>query len=127
MRPRSSARSNGESTASSPTGPISRCSCCARGDDAVAFALSLPRNDDGESRMRRARRNARSIGLAIASVAALAATPGAALEPVKIAYVTSLASAPIFIAEAKGYFRDEGLTPELVRFDSAAPIAVAVA
>lgn len=76
--------------------------------------------------MRRARRYARSIGLALCG-AALAGTPAAALEPAKIAYVTSLASAPIFIAEAKGYFRDEGLAPELVRFDSAAPIAVAVA
>jgi len=77
--------------------------------------------------MRRARHYACSIALALASAAAVAANPVAALEPVNIGYVTSLASAPIFIAEAKGYFRDEGLAPELVRFDSAAPIAIAVA
>jgi NitT/TauT family transport system substrate-binding protein len=70
-------------------------------------------------------------GLMALALAGLAITaiprPAQALEPVKIAIVTSLASAPIFIAEAKGYFRDEGIEPELVRFDSAAPIAVAVA
>ena len=59
------------------------------------------------------------MGLAVASVAALQAPPAAALDLVKIGYVASLASAPVFIAEAKGYFRDEGLVPELVRFDSA--------
>ncbi len=68
------------------------------------------------------------IALALAGFAVAVTPPlvGAA-EPVKIAVVTSLSSAPIFVAEAKGYFRDEGIEPELVRFDSASPIGVAVA
>jgi NitT/TauT family transport system substrate-binding protein len=78
-------------------------------------------------RVEKPRRYARSLALAAALCIATAPAQAAALEPVKIAIVSSLASAPIFVAEAKGYFRDEGLVPELVRFDSAAPIAVAVA
>ncbi len=77
--------------------------------------------------MEKPRRYTRSIALAAVLTTGAAPAPATALEPIKIAIVTSLASAPIFIAEAKGYFRDEGLAPELVRFDSAAPIAVAVA
>jgi NitT/TauT family transport system substrate-binding protein len=73
------------------------------------------------------RRYARSLALAAALGIATAPAQAVALEPVKVAIVSSLASAPIFVAEAKGDFRDEGLVPELVRFDSAAPIAVAVA
>ena len=72
--------------------------------------------------MRRARLHA---GCLIAALAA--ASPAAALDHAKIAVVSSLSSAPAFVADAKGYFRDEGLDVELVRFDSAAPIAVAVA
>lgn len=55
------------------------------------------------------------------------ASPAAALDHVKVAVVSSLSSAPAFVADAKGYFRDEGLDVELVHFDSATPIAVAVA
>lgn len=71
------------------------------------------------------RRACRSIGAIAAAL--FAASPASALDHVKIAVVTSLSSAPTFVAEAKGYFRDEGIEAELVRFDSAAPIAVAVA
>jgi len=45
---------------------------------------------------------------------------------VKIAVVSSLASAPLYLAAAKGYFAEEGLDAELVLFQSAQPVAVAV-
>src|SRR5579875_3497491 len=70
-----------------------------------------------------------SAFLACVGLAALiaGASPAAALDRVKIAVVSSLSSAPAFVANAKGYFRNEGLDVDLVHFDSAAPIAVAVA
>jgi NitT/TauT family transport system substrate-binding protein len=40
---------------------------------------------------------------------------------------TSLASIPLVVAEAKGYFRDEGFDVKLVPFESAQPIVVAIA
>jgi NitT/TauT family transport system substrate-binding protein len=58
---------------------------------------------------------------------ALASEPAAAAEKIKIAVVSSLGSSPIFVADAKGFFKDEGLDVELVHFDSAQPVAVAVA
>jgi NitT/TauT family transport system substrate-binding protein len=71
-----------------------------------------------------------ACGIALVSalfVMALGATPAAAADKVKVAVVSSLGSAPIFVADAKGYFKDEGLDVELVHFDSAQPVAVAVA
>ncbi|HEY1507107.1 MAG TPA: ABC transporter substrate-binding protein [Stellaceae bacterium] len=57
----------------------------------------------------------------------LGAQPAAAADKIKVAVVSSLGSAPIFVADAKNYFKDESLDVELVRFDSAQPVAVAVA
>lgn len=70
------------------------------------------------------------FGFALAAalaVSALASAPAPAADKVKIAVVSSLGSAPILVADAKGYFKDEGLDPEFVHFDSAQPVAVAVA
>ena len=72
----------------------------------------------------------RTAGFGFALVAALLALalPSArAAEKIKVAVVSSLASAPILVADAKGYFKDEGLDPTFVHFDSAQPVAVAVA
>src|SRR3984885_13920991 len=38
----------------------------------------------------------------------------------------SLANAPFLIAEARGYFAAEGLTPDFIYSDSAGPITMAV-
>jgi NitT/TauT family transport system substrate-binding protein len=73
------------------------------------------------------------LGIAGAALAAalIAAAFGAnaarAADQIKIAVVSSLSSAPILVADAKGYFKDEGLDPEFIHFDSAQPVAVAVA
>jgi NitT/TauT family transport system substrate-binding protein len=53
-----------------------------------------------------------ALGLAVLSA------PGSQAENVKIGVVGTTSDAPFFIAEAKGYFRDEGLTVEFVKFDS---------
>jgi NitT/TauT family transport system substrate-binding protein len=67
------------------------------------------------------------IGRILRAAALLLVAPGAwAGEHVKIAVVSSLASAPLYVAAAKGYFAEEGLDAELVMFQSAQPVAVAV-
>lgn len=49
-------------------------------------------------------------------------------EPIRVGYVsTSLASIPLVVADAKGYFRDQGVDAKLVPFESAQPIVVAIA
>src|SRR6516164_9423601 len=65
---------------------------------------------------------------ALVCVAILAASAMArAEEPLKakIGVLRLQSSAPVFIAEDKGYFRDAGLNVELKFFDAAQPIAVA--
>jgi NitT/TauT family transport system substrate-binding protein len=49
-----------------------------------------------------------------------------AADHIRVAIVSSLASAPFLVADAKGYFKDQGLEAELIHFDSAQPVAVAV-
>jgi NitT/TauT family transport system substrate-binding protein len=51
----------------------------------------------------------------------------AAADHVKIGVVRSLGGAPAYVAKDKGWFAAEGLDAELVFFDSAQPVAVAVA
>src|SRR6201992_327383 len=45
----------------------------------------------------------------------------------KVGVLRLSSSAPVFIAQDKGYFRDAGLDVELKFFDAAQPIAVATA
>ena len=51
----------------------------------------------------------------------------AAAEAIKIGLLKAIGGGPIFIAEDGGYFRDQGLSVELVYFEAAQPVAVAVA
>lgn len=54
--------------------------------------------------------------------------PGAVqAEKIKIAALTLVSSAPLFIAQERGYYAAEGLDAELVFFRAAQPVAVAVA
>ena len=65
----------------------------------------------------------------IAAVAALfvAAQSAKAGDPIRVGIVsTSLASIPLVVADAKGYFKAEGLDTTLVPFESAQPIVVAI-
>ena len=60
-------------------------------------------------------------------LACLVLATAAQAEPLKIGVLKTTASGPIFIADTKGYFTAEGFAAELVFFESAQPIAVAVA
>lgn len=59
---------------------------------------------------------------------ALGARTAAAADPVRVGYVsTSLASIADVVADAKGYYKDEGLDATMVGFESSDAIALAVA
>jgi NitT/TauT family transport system substrate-binding protein len=62
--------------------------------------------------------------LVLAALALLAAPAAAAT--IKIGTLKLASYGPVFIADEKGYFAAEGITPDLVFFESAEPIAVAV-
>jgi NitT/TauT family transport system substrate-binding protein len=61
-----------------------------------------------------------------AALLVFAALPASA-ESVKIGVLKTTGSGPAYIAHDKGYFAAEGLTSELVFFESAQPISVALA
>jgi NitT/TauT family transport system substrate-binding protein len=66
--------------------------------------------------------------LALAGLVVLAATVGALagdLPKARIGVLRLSSSAPVFIAQDKGYFREAGIEAELRFFDAAQPIAVA--
>lgn len=71
----------------------------------------------------------KSVGLVPLLLLALlcGAARGHAAEHVKICSVRSMGGGPSFVAKDKGFFAAQGLDAELVLFDSAQPIAVAVA
>jgi NitT/TauT family transport system substrate-binding protein len=61
------------------------------------------------------------------AVVAWALAPvGAGAEPIKMGISKTFTAAPVIIAQERGYFAAEGVPAELVYFDSAEPIAVAV-
>src|SRR6267154_4252095 len=69
------------------------------------------------------------LRLALAVVLAVAANGIARADDLlktKVGVLRLSSSAPVFIAQDKGYFRDAGLEVELKFFDAAQPIAVAV-
>ena len=67
-----------------------------------------------------------ALPVAIAATLALIAPPTHA-ESIKIATSKLIGYAGVPVAMAHGYFKEQGLEPELVFFDSAQPVAVAVA
>jgi NitT/TauT family transport system substrate-binding protein len=73
------------------------------------------------------RRRARRALAAAALALLLGARDAVAGDPIRVAFVsTSLASIPQVVANAKGYFEDEGLDVTMVPFQSAQPIALAM-
>src|SRR3954463_11907857 len=74
---------------------------------------------------------ARTLRALLILSAALAMSPGDAGSQTalkaKVGVLRLSSSAPVFIAQDKGYFRDAGLDIELKFFDAAQPIAVATA
>lgn len=76
--------------------------------------------------MRIATRRRVLAGFGIA-VAAAAMKPARAQEKLRVGVLRLASSGPVFIAEDRGYFRDQGLDVELKFFDAAQPIAVATA
>lgn len=65
----------------------------------------------------------RSLLLSI--VFALAAVHAQAADPVRLGLLHTLSPAPFYIAQERGYFRDEGIDLTFRFFDSAQPIAAA--
>ena len=57
---------------------------------------------------------------AAALVAALLASGGAGAQELAVGTIGASSDSPFFIADKRGYFRDEGLTVKFIRFDSAA-------
>jgi NitT/TauT family transport system substrate-binding protein len=68
---------------------------------------------------------ARSWGALIALALAMSGPAGA--ETVKIGMLKTSGSGPAYLAQERGYFAAEGLTVEILPFESAQPIAVALA
>jgi len=71
----------------------------------------------------------RILGGIIAGLSLLFALDASAraAESIKVGVVQTLAVGPIFVADERGYFRDEGLDVQITFFDAAQPIAIAAA
>src|SRR5689334_24138814 len=54
-----------------------------------------------------------------------AATPARAADPVRLGLLHTLSPAPFYIAQERGYFRDEGIDLTFRFFEAAQPIAAA--
>ena len=61
------------------------------------------------------------------ALAAMTASPAAAADTLRIGYLNLASHSPSFIAAEKGYFAAEGITPEMIGFQAAQPMAVAIA
>jgi NitT/TauT family transport system substrate-binding protein len=83
----------------------------------------------GESRPGRVASVARRALVALAAllVGSLAADAAAQGKKVKVGVLKLTSSAPIFLGVERGTFREFGIEPELVFFQAAQPIAVAIA
>jgi NitT/TauT family transport system substrate-binding protein len=69
----------------------------------------------------------RLVGTIVGAALVLGALPGHAADHVKAGVVRSMSGSPAFIGKDKGFFAAEGIDLEIVFFDSAQPISVAVA
>jgi NitT/TauT family transport system substrate-binding protein len=72
----------------------------------------------------------RALNLALALTVTATLLPAAsalAADPVKVGVLRFISSGGLFLAKEKGYFTAEGIDAELVFFEAAQPIAVAVA
>lgn len=73
------------------------------------------------------RRHFLAMAAGLAGAAALPAGPALAADKVTVAALRFVSAGPLFIADARGYFRAEGLDVGFRFFDSAQPVAVAIA
>ena len=62
----------------------------------------------------------KSVVSAAAVIAALFASTGAGAQEIAVGTIGASSDSPFFIADKRGYFKDEGLTVKFIRFDSAA-------
>jgi NitT/TauT family transport system substrate-binding protein len=62
----------------------------------------------------------KSVVSAAALVAALFVSAGAGAQEIAVGTIGASSDSPFFIADKRGYFKDEGLTVKFIRFDSAA-------
>ncbi|MEM7567937.1 MAG: ABC transporter substrate-binding protein, partial [Pseudomonadota bacterium] len=65
--------------------------------------------------------------LAGAALAAAFATPTFAQDAIKVGALRLVSHSPTYLAVERGYFEEEGLEVELVYFQAAQPMAVAIA
>jgi NitT/TauT family transport system substrate-binding protein len=67
-----------------------------------------------------------SVVLLLLFILAGRAAPAAAADHARIGVVKSTLSAPLYVAVAKGFFTEENIDPEIMFFEAAQPIFVAV-
>ena len=64
--------------------------------------------------------NCKVIVVAAALIAAFAVSNRASAQEIAVGTIGASSDSPFFIADKRGYFKDEGLTVKFIRFDSAA-------
>src|SRR5690349_8143601 len=62
----------------------------------------------------------KSVVAAVALIGAIAASDHAGAQEIAVGTIGASSDSPFFIADKRGYFKDEGLTVKFIRFDSAA-------
>jgi NitT/TauT family transport system substrate-binding protein len=62
----------------------------------------------------------KSLVAAVALIGAVAASAGVRAQELAVGVIGASSDSPFFIADKRGYFKDEGLTVKFIRFDSAA-------
>src|ERR1700747_1958055 len=62
----------------------------------------------------------KSVVAAVALMGAVAASGQAGAQELAVGVIGASSDSPFFVADKRGYFKDEGLTVKFIRFDSAA-------